>query len=212
MKLLQSRSLLPLFIMLCSSVGLLFIPSSYALAKENTKQEKAHHKSKNTNATTDKPEQKSVQDTNQDIDDSLPYFPDYQDDRSTPEKLIESYYNAINRHEIARAYSYYSEEGRNPFYESFAKGYADTKRVKIILGKSQEDGAAGTMYWSLPLALEAENNNGKSEIFTGCYTIRQVNPGIQEIPPFRPMEIMAGTLSPSPLTLEKSVPESCEAP
>lgn len=212
MQLLQSRSLLPLFIMLCSSVGLLFIPSPHAIAKENIKQEKTEHKSENAATKTGKSGKKNSEENSQNDEAVLPIFPDYQDDRSTPEKLIKSYYNAINRHEIARAYSYYSEEGRYPFYDKFAKGYEDTRKVKIILGKAQADGAAGTIYWILPLAIEAEKNNGKSEIFTGCYTIRQVDPGIQAIPPFRPMEIMSGTLSPSPLTLEKSVPDSCEAP
>jgi hypothetical protein len=32
---------------------------------------------------------------------------DYLDDRSTPEAVISSYYNAINRAEYARAYSYF---------------------------------------------------------------------------------------------------------
>ncbi|ACD72418.1 hypothetical protein BAbS19_I08970 [Brucella abortus S19] len=35
---------------------------------------------------------------------------------------------------------------------------------------------------------------------------------MQEEPPFKPMEIMTGSLTRSPLSLEKSVPETCEAP
>lgn len=147
-----------------------------------------------------------------DTEATAPEIPDYQDDRSTPSKLIESYYNAINRKEIVRAYGYYSEEGRDPFYDSYEKGYSDTKNVKIILGTPQADPGAGTFYWSQPLALEAENNDGKRQVYAGCYTIRMLNPAMQAIPPFRPMEIMTGTLSLSPLQLEKSVPENCDAP
>ncbi|MGH6859926.1 MAG: hypothetical protein ACRECY_06700, partial [Phyllobacterium sp.] len=36
--------------------------------------------------------------------------PEYLDDRSTPETVIKSYYNAINRQEYARAYSYYAPD------------------------------------------------------------------------------------------------------
>lgn len=138
--------------------------------------------------------------------------PDYRDDRSTPQALITSYYNAINRKEYARAYSYYSEEGREPDFATYVKGYEHTANVKIALGSTEPDPGAGQIYWSLPLAIQSETDDGKSEVYTGCYTIRMINPSIQEAPPFRPMSIMTGSLTKSPLELDKSVPESCEAP
>ncbi|WP_139975780.1 hypothetical protein [Ochrobactrum sp. CGA5] len=138
--------------------------------------------------------------------------PDYRDDRSTPQTLIESYYNAINRKEYTRAYGYYSEEGREPDFETFVKGYENTKSVKVALRKTDPDPGAGQIYWSQPLAIEAEMKDGKKQVFTGCYTIRLTNPAMQEEPPFKPMQIMTGSLSKSPLELEKSVPETCEAP
>ena len=138
--------------------------------------------------------------------------PDYRDDRSTPQALIESYYNAINRKEYTRAYGYYSEEGREPDFKTFVKGYENTKSVKVALRKTDPDPGAGQIYWSQPLAIEAETTDGKKEVFTGCYTIHLTNPGMQEEPPFKPMQIMTGSLTKSPLELEKSVPETCEAP
>ncbi|QGA55931.1 hypothetical protein [Brucella sp. 2280] len=139
-------------------------------------------------------------------------MPDYRDDRSTPQALMESYYNAINRKEYTRAYSYYSEEGREPDFKTFVKGYEKTKSVKVALRKTEPDPGAGQIYWSQPLAIEAEDEDGKKEVFTGCYTIHLTNPSMQEEPPFKPMEIMTGSLTRSPLSLEKSVPETCEAP
>jgi hypothetical protein len=138
--------------------------------------------------------------------------PDYRDDRSTPQALIESYYNAINRKEYARAYSYYSEEGREPDFKVFVKGYEKTKSVKVAVRKTDPDPGAGQIYWSLPIAIESESDDGKKEVYTGCYTIRLTNPGMQEEPPYKPMQIMTGSLTKSPLEIEKSVPESCEAP
>lgn len=138
--------------------------------------------------------------------------PDYRDDRSTPQALMESYYNAINRKEYSRAYSYYSEEGREPDFKTFAKGYEGTKSVKVAVRKVDPDPGAGQIYWSLPIAIESEGDDGKKEVFTGCYTIRLTNPGMQEEPPYKPMQIMTGSLTKSPLAIEKSVPENCEAP
>ncbi|MBJ6131540.1 hypothetical protein JAU75_01670 [Ochrobactrum sp. Q0168] len=138
--------------------------------------------------------------------------PEYRDDRSSPQALIESYYNAINRKEYTRAYGYYSEEGREPDFKAFVKGYENTKSVKVALRKTEPDPGAGQIYWSQPLAIEAESNDGKKEVFGGCYTIHLTNPAMQEEPPFKPIEIMTGSLSKSELELEKSVPEACEAP
>lgn len=138
--------------------------------------------------------------------------PDYRDDRSTPQALIESYYNAINRKEYSRAYSYYSEEGREPDFKTFVKGYVNTRSVKVALRKADPDPGAGQIYWSQPLAIEAETEDGKKQVFTGCYTIHLTNPAMQEEPPFKPMQIATGSLTKSPLELEKSVPEACEAP
>lgn len=138
--------------------------------------------------------------------------PEYRDDRSSPQALVESYYNAINRKEYARAYGYYSEEGREPDFKTFVKGYENTKSVKVALRKTEPDPGAGQIYWSQPLAIEAESNDGKKEVFGGCYTIHLTNPAMQEEPPFKPIEIMTGSLSKSELELEKSVPEACEAP
>lgn len=139
-------------------------------------------------------------------------LPDYLDDRSTPQKLLESYYNAINRKEYVRAYSYYAEGQQGDDFEKYAKGYAGTESVSIKLGSSEPDPGAGQIYWSVPIAIESKLAEGKSQVYTGCYTISMSNPAMQALPPFKPMAIMAGTLSKSPLPLEKSVPEECGAP
>ena len=56
----------------------------------------------------------------------------YQDDRSSPESLIRSLYNAINHHEYARAWSYYGEAPATDFTtyakEEFEKGGLAKKR------------------------------------------------------------------------------------
>lgn len=137
--------------------------------------------------------------------------PDYVDDRSTPESLIKSFYNAINRKEYARAFGYYAADAMATPFDTFSAGFEMTETVKIELGKATTEGAAGSTYWSLPLAIQSVLSDAKEEVFSGCYTIRLANPAIQGVP-FVPMSIMQGTLTPSGLPLEKSVPEACEAP
>ena len=178
--------------------------------EEKLKAEKAKAGSEKNDAVVKMPETVAPEATKEAAEGLL--IPDYQDDRSTPQKLLESYYNAINRKEYARAYSYYAKGQQGDDFEKYAKGYANTQSVNIKLGESQPDPGAGQIYWSVPIAIEAKLENGKSQVYTGCYTVSMSNPAMQAEPPFKPMAIMAGTLSKSPLSLEKSVPEECGAP
>lgn len=164
------------------------------------------------NTGTNSPiEETSPSEQTQEVDAGV-VMPDYRDDRSTPQTLIESYYNAINRKEYARAYGYYSEHGWEPDFKAFAKGYEKTKSVKVALRKTEPDPGAGQIFWSQPVAIESEMEDGTKQVFTGCYTIHLTNPGMQEEPPYKPMQIRTGTLTRSPLSLEESVPENCDAP
>lgn len=137
--------------------------------------------------------------------------PDYLDDRSTPEQLVKSYYNAINRQEYARAYSYYAEEGHTQPFPQFQAGYENTVSVELRLGKAESEGAAGSTYWSLPLAIESKQKDGKLTVYNGCYRLRLANAAIQGVP-FVPLSILDGTLQKFDKPLDQSVPEGCEAP
>ena len=118
----------------------------------------------------------------------------YMDDRSTAESVIRSFYDAINRQEYSRAWSYYADGQGVPKFDAFVKGYSDTKSVKVAFGPSTGDGAAGSTYWALPVSLDAVNSKGKHSYFAGCYTLRLANPQIQAEPPFEPLHIVSGKL------------------
>ncbi len=77
----------------------------------------------------------------------------YLDDRSSPESVISSYYNAISRAEYARAYSYFGADFA-PGYDRWAEGYADTSQVEVSFGRPAQEGAAGSIYWTLPVRLD----------------------------------------------------------
>ena len=104
--------------------------------------------------------------------------PDYLDDRSTPQAVISSFYNAINRQEYARAWSYYQDGQGVPKFAAFVKGYQDTASVRVGFGQPAQEGAAGSTYWTLPVSLDAVDRAGRHGYFSGCYTLRLANPAI----------------------------------
>src|SRR5690606_31087041 len=108
---------------------------------------------------------------------------DYLDDRSSAEALVHSLYNAIDRREYARAWSYFGETKPAGDFDSFAKGYADTESVEVRAGDVAEEGAAGSIFFAVPVAILATDKAGGQKVFAGCYTLRQVSGQIQE-PPF----------------------------
>ncbi|HTO34501.1 MAG TPA: hypothetical protein VL202_25510 [Pararhizobium sp.] len=133
----------------------------------------------------------------------------YIDDRSDGAALVKSLYNAINRREFSRAYSYFSE----PFddYPSFVKGYAKTVDVEVITGKVTTEGAAGSIYAPVPVAIKSTEEGGKARVFAGCYITRIVNAAIQE-PPFSPLHIESAELEEVDGPLEKVLPKVCHSP
>ena len=118
--------------------------------------------------------------------------PEYRDDRSTAEAVVGSYYNAIDRKEYARAYSYFGA-GAAPEYESWKDGYADTESVDVSFGQMAQEGAAGSIYYTLPVTLDVSRTDGTTARFAGCYTLRLAQPAIQE-PPFEGMHIESANL------------------
>ncbi len=122
---------------------------------------------------------------------------DYTDDRSTPVSLITSLYNAIDRHEYLRAWSYFAEESGRPEFETFQKGYETTGGVRLKLGEPVSDGAAGSIYTSVPTVIEATGTDGSVRVFSGCYVTRFVQPANQATPPFVPLQISKATLRPA---------------
>ncbi len=133
--------------------------------------------------------------------------PDYLDDRSDPAALIRSLYNAVNRKEYARAYSYFSNPTA-PDAETYAEGYADTDHVDLVTGPVFEEGAAGSTYFDLPVAIEATRTDGGTAVFAGCYTMRLANPQIQA-EDFTPLHIESAKLKPSNQALDDALPANC---
>jgi hypothetical protein len=135
--------------------------------------------------------------------------PQYVDDRSTAVAVIQSFYNAIDRKEYARAWSYYQDGQGVAKFDAFQQGYANTASVTIAFGTVDQEGAAGSTYYTVPISLDAVSSGGKHSYFAGCYTLRLANPAIQAEPPFRPLHIVEGHLKAAKGVGQKYVPASC---
>jgi len=118
----------------------------------------------------------------------------YLDDRSSPDSVVRSLYNAINQHQYARAWSYYGDPPAKDF-EIYSKGFENTAHVDVLTGDISGDGAAGSTFFNVPVAIRAKDASGKASYFAGCYVLRQVNGAIQE-PPFTPLHIQSAKLKP----------------
>jgi hypothetical protein len=144
--------------------------------------------------------------------------PSYQDDRSSATALVQSLYNAIDRKEYLRAWSYYAanvaagetDEAAKADYETFKKGYENTEFVTLITGEETQEGAAGSTFYKVPVAIDAKDTAGKHTKFTGCYTMRLVQPAVQDAPPFIPLHIESGDLQPATGELESILPKTCD--
>lgn len=135
----------------------------------------------------------------------------YLDNRSDAASLVKSLYNAVNRKEYARAWDYFGDQKPQKTYEKFVEGYATTDRVDVATGAVSEEGAAGSIFYQVPVAIRATDTSGNAKTFAGCYTARLSQPSIQE-PPFRPMHIEKGSLKPASTDggpLADALPQGC---
>lgn len=135
--------------------------------------------------------------------------PPYMDDRSDATALVRSFYNAVSRQEYARAWSYFGETKPTGDFQEFVDGFKDTTEVRVTVGEPSSEGAAGSTFYNIPVAILARSKEGGQRIFAGCYTARLANPQIQAVPPFVGLHIEKGELEPSDKPLEEAMPAVC---
>jgi hypothetical protein len=129
----------------------------------------------------------------------------FYENRNDPVAALKSFYNAINRREYERAYSYF-ENAQNPAptlappFPQFQNGFADTTQVTLAVGKVYSGAAAGSLYATFSAVITATHADGSKHIFAGCYTMRRTNFGISEDPNAILWRIYSAKLSEVPAT------------
>ncbi len=101
-----------------------------------------------------------------------------------PAQFVRDYYDALNRREFARAYTYWGNVGTmsKQTFTQFQQGFAATDHVVIDLGTPQGGGAAGSTFIDVPVVIVATNSKQTKQTkqtFCGTYTLRHLN-----VPPF----------------------------
>ena len=97
-----------------------------------------------------------------------------RDDRSNPITALSSYYRAINARDFRRAYGFWETPATS--FEQFARGFADTQSVRILIEPpARVEGAAGSIYTEIPTVVVATMQSGNDRIFAGCYVMRRSN-------------------------------------
>ncbi len=119
--------------------------------------------------------------------------PPFYEDRTDPANFMQSFYNAINRKEYQRAYSYFDTGTDKPSYDDFVAGYSDTVSVTVYIGKYEQDAGAGNVYASVPTVLVAAHTDGSVHTYAACYILHHTNPGIDPAPDAALWKVQKGT-------------------
>ena len=97
-----------------------------------------------------------------------------REDRNDPIAALVSYFNAINAKDYRRAYRFW--ETPTSSYEQFARGFADTDRVRLLVEpRARTEGAAGSVYVEVPTIVVSTTRGGNERVFGGCYVLRRSN-------------------------------------
>ncbi len=88
--------------------------------------------------------------------------------QATPERLLGSYFNAINQGDFATAYTYWKPVSSRLSLEQFTGGYADTLKTEAFFGLLQPS-------WNnrvkVPTLLWSQHQDNSQHFYTGCYMV-----------------------------------------
>ncbi len=91
--------------------------------------------------------------------------------------VVRRYYAALNAHDYSTAWQQWGPDGRpGQRFTDFQKGFAETRATRVTIGRmGPSEGAAGSIYATIPVTVDAQLDDGKQQRFTGQYVVRRVN-------------------------------------
>ena len=129
---------------------------------------------------------------------------------SSPVTLLASFYDAVNSKDYERAFNYWETPPGN--LQDFARGYADTAGVRLIVEPpTRIEGAAGSLYSEVPVVLIARRRDGGERVFAGCYVTRKSNLQPTDVPKVEVWRIHSAKVSPaaSNVSISKLLAQAC---
>ena len=92
--------------------------------------------------------------------------------------VVVRYYDAIDHGRYRTAWRCWDRGGlaSGQSYAAFVRGFARTRHVRAMVGQPTDgDGAAGSVYVTVPVVVTATLKDGTAQRFHGSYTLRRVN-------------------------------------
>lgn len=91
--------------------------------------------------------------------------------------VVRRYYSAINARDYGTAWQQWGDDGRpGQTFAGFERGFAHTKATRVTIGAlPPAEGAAGSVYQTVPVTVEATTDAGARQRFVGDYVVRRVN-------------------------------------
>ncbi|ANC87639.1 nuclear transport factor 2 family protein [Sphingomonas sp. NIC1] len=91
--------------------------------------------------------------------------------------VVRRYYAAINARDYATAWTQWGDDGRpGQTFKGFEQGFAKTRATRVTIGTlPPAEGAAGSVYQTVPVTVEATTDGGARQRFAGSYVVRRVN-------------------------------------
>ncbi|MBR0551918.1 hypothetical protein [Stakelama marina] len=92
--------------------------------------------------------------------------------------VVKRYYADIDSGDYRAAYALWGDGGKDSkqTLEQFRDGFANTESTDVSTGDpGRSEGAAGSIYITVPVTVRAQLRNGTHQRFTGSYVLRRVN-------------------------------------
>ena len=90
--------------------------------------------------------------------------------------VLRRYYDAINAHDYDTAYVLWGQNGKasDQSRTAFTAGFSQTAAVHLTVRDSARvEGAAGSQYATIPVAVDATLRDGRTQHFVGTYVLRR---------------------------------------
>ena len=112
-----------------------------------------------------------------------------------PVSALNDYYRSINTGQLRKALSYWETPSQT--LEQFRQGFAETRRVRILLDPSPLiEGAAGSSNANIASIIISTQMNGAEQVFAGCYVMRKSNVRAEDDPEQKGWRIYRASLAP----------------